>query len=580
MKKEKNIYIEISLKYGHWFLLGVMMSYLLTQILVSGNTIIGGAADLLLAEGTVDIKPYMRQLAGLTAAGFMAAYLAGLANSWFNANVLGELRRRTVCKLVKLEFAYFDDKGAGSIMNKLISDINETGRFFGEVLPNLTQAVISVVTIGIYMAVLDWKLFLSVILFYPALLFCADRVAKRLQKLAKYRRNQLDERTAMCYDSVQGIVVGRSYNLYEILFNKINTVIQAVFQNEKRRTRISSTSWVLQNLISWIPSIVCYLFAMTEVLKGEITVGSMFAFVVLLNRIKHSIEEIPFCLNELRETSVSMDRVQEILRAREENSGTWTGEDLTDVQEVIEFSKVRFGYGEEDIFEDLSLTVERGKTTAFVGGSGQGKSTALKLICGLYPIRGGEYSLYGKQFSDWNLESARKLFSLVSQNVFLLPETIAENVSYGKPGASMEEIQKACENANIHDFIMSLPQGYDTLVGERGVRLSGGERQRISIARAFLKDAPILLLDEPTSAIDVRNETAIKEAIERISKGRTVIIIAHRLNTIEKADKIMVFEGGKIAEQGNHIQLMRRAGVYAALYGKQEQDRKGENHEA
>lgn len=576
MKKRKNVFVELSVKYCHWLLLSVLMSFVLAQVLVKGNTIIGDAADQLLGGLTVDMKPFTGQLVGLTLTGFVAAYLTALASSYFNAHVLGELRSRTAKKLVRLEFSYFDDKGTGSIMNKLISDINEAGRFFGEVLPNLIQASISVITIGIYMVLLDWKLFLSVIVFYPVLLLCADWVAKKLQNLAKKRRSKIDERTALAYDSVQGIVVGRSYNLNDILFEKINKVILAVFENEKSRTRISSASWVLQNIISWIPSVVCYLIAMSEVLDGTITIGSMFAFVVLLNRFEHSIEEIPFSLNEWRETSVSMERIKEILSGPEETGGLWTGDMSGDEQKVIEFSGVRFGYGEEDVFKELSFVIERGKTTAFVGGSGQGKTTAFKLICGLYHVTGGEYRLYGRNFSDWDIAAARKQFSLVSQNVFLLPETIWENVAYGRPGASREEIMEACRNANIHEFIMSLPEGYDTYVGERGVRLSGGERQRISIARAFLKDAPVLLLDEPTSAIDVKNEEAIKEAIDRISKGRTVIIIAHRLNTIENADKIMVFEGGRIVEQGNHTQLMEKNGTYALLYGKQE----GGSHEA
>ncbi|WP_309245223.1 ATP-binding cassette domain-containing protein, partial [Clostridium sp. CF012] len=189
---------------------------------------------------------------------------------------------------------------------------------------------------------------------------------------------------------------------------------------------------------------------------------------------------------------------------------------------------------------------------AFVGSSGEGKSTIFKLLCGFYQKQSGNYKLYGRNFEDWNLNVARDLYSLVSQNVFLFPESIADNVAYGREGATMEEIKEACRLANIHDFIISLPQQYDTLAGERGTRLSGGERQRISIARAFLKNAPILLLDEPTSAIDVGTEDLIKEAIERISQGKTVITIAHRLSTIENADSIMVLSKGQIVESGTN----------------------------
>ena len=203
---------------------------------------------------------------------------------------------------------------------------------------------------------------------------------------------------------------------------------------------------------------------------------------------------------------------------------------------------------------------------AFVGGSGEGKSTIFKLLCGFYRKQEGTYKLFNKCFENWDLDAARQLFGLVSQNVFLFPGTIAENVAYGKDDATLEEIQEACKLANIHEFIMSLPKQYDTLVGERGTRLSGGERQRISIARAFLKEAPILLLDEPTSAIDVGTEDLIKEAIRRISNGKTVITIAHRLSTIENVDTIMVLHKGEIVESGTSESLLGLEGIYHHLY--------------
>ena len=216
----------------------------------------------------------------------------------------------------------------------------------------------------------------------------------------------------------------------------------------------------------------------------------------------------------------------------------------------------------------MSFSVKAGEQIAFVGGSGEGKTTIFKLLCGFYEKNNGQYRLFGHFFENWNLEAARNCFSVVSQNVFLFPETIKQNVACGKENATDEEIIEACKNANIHNFIMSLPEGYGTLVGERGVRLSGGQRQRISIARAFLKDAPILLLDEPTSSVDIDAERKIQDAIERISTGKTVIIIAHRLSTVKNAKRIYVVKEGKIVEMGNHEELLERDGIYADMYIK------------
>jgi len=214
-----------------------------------------------------------------------------------------------------------------------------------------------------------------------------------------------------------------------------------------------------------------------------------------------------------------------------------------------------------------------------VGSSGGGKSTVFKIFCGFYKPQSGEYNLYGHNYDDWDCRAARKQFALVSQNVFLFPNSIAENVAYGRDDATLEDVIQACKNANIHNFIEKLPQGYDTYVGERGVKLSGGERQRISIARAFLKDAPILLLDEPTSAVDVATEELIQQALSTISADKTVITIAHRLSTIQNADNILVFSKGKIAESGTHEELMKANGVYSGLYRKESATSKAEKGE-
>ena len=200
---------------------------------------------------------------------------------------------------------------------------------------------------------------------------------------------------------------------------------------------------------------------------------------------------------------------------------------------------------------------------------GGGKSTVFKILCGFYLPDQGSYKLYGHAYEEWNVRELRKQFTLVSQNVFLFPGTIADNVAYGHEGATLDQVKEACKNANIHDFIEELPDGYDTTVGERGVKLSGGQRQRISIARAFLKAAPILLLDEPTSAVDVETEELIKDAIRKISVGKTVITIAHRLSTIENADRIFVFDHGKIAECGTHDELLKAGGLYQSLYTRE-----------
>ena len=237
---------------------------------------------------------------------------------------------------------------------------------------------------------------------------------------------------------------------------------------------------------------------------------------------------------------------------------------------MIAFEKVDFSYHENvPVLQRLTFSVKKGENVAFVGESGGGKSTIFRILCGFYEKTGGEYRIFGRPIEEWNREALREQIALVSQNVFLFPTTIAENIAYSKPGTTREQIEEACKKAQIHEFIQTLPEGYETMVGERGAILSGGQKQRIAIARAILKNAPVLLLDEPTSALDVETESGIQEAIRTVMAGRTCITIAHRLSTVQNADRIYVLKQGRIAECGIHEELLQQGGVYAAMYGEE-----------
>lgn len=571
-EKKHSVLLHTALRFAHFFVLSTLMAYLVTQAVVTGNAQIASFVDQMLSGEAVAFQSFIGMLLLLTGLGVGAAFMRAYFGGIFAAKVLNRFKHVAADTLARLEYSFFDREGTGGIINKLISDISETERFFNESLQQLATSVITVVTIFVYMGLSDWRLFLAVLFCYPLLLTAANYIADKLQQLAKARREMLDERTEIAYDSVQGIVVGRSYNLFPVLFRRIDTVIETVFQNEKRRTRISTMSFVLQNIISWVPNLLCYLLALYEVLHGVMSVGDMLAFVILLNRVKEPMGEIPFILNDIKEIGVSMKRLEALCAQPVEQGGTHDySEHAADSTPAVAFENLTFAYDPaHPVFQGLNLEIQKNQTTALVGGSGEGKTTVFKLLCGFYKPQQGCYRLYGKLFADWSLTAARAQFSLVSQNVFLLPESISDNVAYGCPQATKEAVMNACKCANIHDFIVGLPQGYDTQIGERGVRLSGGERQRISIARAFLKDAPILLLDEATSAVDIGTEQMIEEALVRVCAGKTVLIIAHRLNTVEHADRILVFQNGRIAESGTHAALLAQGGIYADLYGKQQ----------
>ena len=565
--------VRAGVRNGYLLLLFIIFSVVLNEIVLMGNDLIAQAADKVLSGHQVDFTAFMVPLMWMIVLGTAAAYLKSISGSHYSAVVQRDVRASLGRHLMKLPFSYFDEKSSGSVITRLISDMDELGRFFSEILPNLLANIIVVVISTIYLVQLDALLIVVLFASYPIMLVVADRLSKKLAEITKRLRTHMDECNEKAYDAIQGIVIGRSYNLYELQKKEIDAVVDRKVEQACKSTRISSMGWVLKNVITTIPVIICYLFALYETMQGRITVGEMLAFTVILGRILYPIGDIVFCANDIREVGVSLKRLQEIYDQKEESAGGDIHTQPQDNEEIaaIEWKDVTFRYDNSEahpVLNGMSFLIEKGEQTAFVGGSGEGKTTIFKLLCGFYEKNSGQYKLFGHSFEEWDLEAARSCFSEVSQNVFLFPGTIRQNVACGKEYATDEEVVMACRNANIHDFIIQLPDGYETIVGERGVRLSGGQRQRISIARAFLKDAPILLLDEPTAAVDVEAEQKIQEAVERIASGRTVIVIAHRLSTVRNAKRIYVVNGGKIAESGTHRELMERRGIYAEMYAK------------
>ncbi len=589
----KHLFWRTGLRHGGLLAGYVAGAFLVNAIVIYGNDFIAQAVDRVFNGQNVEIRTFLLPLLWMIAAGALTAYGKSLCGSHYSAVVARDVRGKLGRLLPELPFCYFDEKGSGSVMTKLGSDIGEAGRFFSEILPEFLVNVITVATVTAYLVRMDAALILILFASYPLMLVVANWLSKRLEKVVVKWRTNLDIRTQTAYDAVQGIVTGRSYNLYDVMKRRIDGTIDTIAEHGCASTRITSMGWVVKNILTTIPVTGCYLFALHEMLTGRITTGEMLSFTVLMGRILYPIGDVVFCLNDFRQAGVAMKRLRELYEAETETeaAGTFRGTDgktqdrsaeesqFTDggkPDNVIVWENVRFGYREDQmVLNGISFRIRQGETAAFVGGSGEGKSTLFRLLCGFYIKTSGRFFLYGKEFENWDLQAARECFSLVSQNVFLFPVSIRQNVAYGKEGATEAEIVEACKNANIHERILEFPQGYDMVVGERGTRLSGGEKQRISIARAFLKNAPLLLLDEPTAAVDEGTETQIQEAVSRISKGRTVLLIAHRLSTVRQADQIFVIKHGKIAEQGTHQELLELGGVYAGLYGADGHGEKG-----
>ncbi len=550
-----NVFLKNMLHYWYMPVCGILLTSLLNFAVVRGNKVISVVIDQMLAGQEVVFGSFLGEFAVLTLLGFAAAFIAAAVSGKYGVLVSMHYRQQVAQKLYQVEYRYFDGHNSASVINKVNADLNEAERFLNETLVMLVADAVAVVIYANYVRQLNASLFVLVLVCYPLVLWIANRLVKKIYRLTMTYREKSDAITGIAQDALNGILIVRSFGLEDYFQDKMHTATLDLVDNEEKRAKVSNTAVLIRKLIQWIPNILCAIYAIVLVMQGSLSIGELLAFILMLGKLVEAFMGFPFNMVDAAGSIVSIQRVEEILRVREEPSGS--SETPLDEEIVLAFDNLTFGYSDtQTVLENAKFEVHRGENVAFVGESGGGKSTIFHLLCGFYSPQKGAYRLYGRDFSEWNADKAREQFALVSQNVFLFPASIEENIRYGRWDASEADIVEACKEAEIHDFIESLPMKYQTVVGERGAMLSGGQRQRIAIARAILKDAPILLLDEPTSAIDEGTEKEIQRAIAKVRKGRTCLTIAHRLSTIQDADWIFEVKNKKIEEVGTYEQYM------------------------
>ena len=481
-----------------------------------------------------------------------------------------DMRRDVFEHLQKLPFSYFDEHKTGVIMSRIVNDLMDISEFAHHGPEDLFISLVTVVGAFIILCTVNIPLTLITFAVLPFLVLFI--IKKRSAMTMAFRKNRIEiaEVNASLENSIAGIRVSRAFTGEREEEKKFAENNQRYVTVRERSYRVMAEFFSGTNFLTSLMNVVILAAGGYCVYRGVINVGDMVAYMLFINMFVNPIKKLIQFVEMFQNAITGYVRFQELMNVKPEQDEKGAIE-LKDVRGEIVFDDVTFHYdANKEVLSHISLTFPQGKMVAIVGPSGGGKTTLCHLIPRFYEISGGSILVDGHDIRDVTRASLRRQIGIVQQDVFLFTGTIFDNIAYGKLGASREEVYEAAKKANIHDYIMSLPEGYDTFVGERGVKLSGGQKQRISIARVFLKNPPILVLDEATSALDNVTENYIQDSLDELCKNRTTIVVAHRLSTIKNADEIIVMDRDGIEERGTHEELLARGnGIYKELYEAQ-----------
>jgi len=482
-----------------------------------------------------------------------------------------ELRLDTFDHVQKQGMAWFDDRQKGDILAILNDDINQLERFLDKGANDLLQVSTTVVVVGAVFLAISWQVALFAVLPIPLIVWGSFRYQRSLEPRYAKVRSAAGQMNALLENDLSGMSTVQSFTAEQHELERVRSLSNAYREANREAIRLSAAFTPLIRMAILVGFTATLLLGGWLTLDGALAVGAYSVLVFMTQRLLWPLTRLGETFDLYQRAMASSTRVLDVLDAPIAlKQGTFEPERSTVASSPLVLDDVAFAYSDRDaLFDGFSLTFEAGKTTGVVGSTGAGKTTLIRLLLRFTEPNRGSVVWCDEPLAEWRLQALRSSIALVDQHITLFPTSILENIRYGRPGATDEEVVKAAEVAEAAAFVESLPSGWDTLVGEGGHRLSGGQRQRVAIARAVLKDAPLLVLDEATSAVDNETEAALQRSIQRISKGRTTIVIAHRLSTVRHADRIVVLDQGAIAEDGAHETLIQQDGIYAKLWAVQ-----------